>query len=193
MNSKAEIIVVSGLPRSGTSLMMQMLERGGIDIVADCERAADVDNPRGYYEFEAVKNLRDDATWIPMARGKAIKVVSLLLYNLPPAEQYRIIFMERNLDEVLVSQETMLQRRNQTAAPKEQIAEAYRVHLENLTDWLASQPNVSILKTGYAALIEQPRIQSQRIAEFLARPLNIEAMSEAIDPTLYRQRKRVAH
>src|ERR1041385_6926415 len=106
MNS--EIIVVSGLPRSGTSLMMQLLEAGGIEVVTDHRRAAGADNPRGYREFERGKKIKDDASWLPELRGKAVKMVSQLLYHLPATENYRIFFMERDLDEVISSQEKML-------------------------------------------------------------------------------------
>src|SRR6266513_5601629 len=103
MNS--EIIIVSGLPRSGTSLMMQMLDNGGIEVVTDNMRTADTDNPRGYYEFEKVKKIKQDVSWLPETRGKAFKMVSQLLYDLPPGERYRIIFMERDFDEMMLSQE----------------------------------------------------------------------------------------
>src|SRR5438445_13894335 len=106
----AEIIIVSGLPRSGTSVMMQMLENGGVEVLTDNLRTADTDNPRGYYELEPVKRIKRDASWLPQTRGKAFKMVSQLLYDLPPGESYRIIFMERDLDEVLASQEKMLRR-----------------------------------------------------------------------------------
>src|SRR5947209_18564630 len=115
MNS--EIVIVSGLPRSGTSLMMQMLEAGGLEVVTDGIRAADTDNPRGYYEFERVKKIKTDAAWLPGARGKAVKMVSQLLYDLPAGEAYRILFMDRDLDEVLASQEKMLARLGRSAAP----------------------------------------------------------------------------
>src|SRR5438876_12209503 len=126
----AEIIIVSGLPRSGTSLMMQMLDSGGVEVVTDHVRAADTDNPRGYHEFEKVKRIKQDASWLPLTRGKALKMVSQLLYDLPPGENYRIIFMERDLDEVLRSQEKMLERLNRPAAPREQIQAAYALHPE---------------------------------------------------------------
>src|ERR1700730_18485992 len=93
----SEIIIVSGLPRSGTSLMMQMLDRGGVEVVTDNLRTADTDNPKGYYEFEQVKTIKRDTTWLPATRGKAFKMVSQLLYHLPPVETYRVIFMERGL------------------------------------------------------------------------------------------------
>src|SRR3954447_18868200 len=116
-----EITIVSGLPRSGTSLMMQMLDGGGVEVVTDHVRTADTDNPRGYYEYEQVKAIKRDTSWLPATRGKAFKMVSQLLYDLPPAETYRIIFMERDLDEVLRSQEKMLTRLGRTPAPREEI------------------------------------------------------------------------
>src|SRR5262249_61192257 len=91
----SEIIIVSGLPRSGTSLMMQMLDQGGLEVVTDNIRTADTDNPRGYYEFERVKKIKEDTSWLPATRGKVFKMISQLLYDLPPTERYRVIFMER--------------------------------------------------------------------------------------------------
>src|SRR2546430_7498795 len=116
----SEIIIVSGLPRSGTSLMMQMLENGGVPVVTDHIRSADTDNPRGYYEFEQVKKIKTDTSWLPGTRGKAFKMVSQLLYDLPPSEKYMILFMERDWDEMLLSQEKMLQRLGKPVAPREQ-------------------------------------------------------------------------
>src|SRR5262245_57688671 len=120
-----DIIVVSGLPRSGTSLMMQMLDNGGIAVVTDNFRTADTDNPRGYYEYEKVKKIKQDASWLPGTRGKAFKMVSQLLYDLPPEEQYRILFMERDLEEMLLSQEKMLERLGRPPAPRAEIRRAY--------------------------------------------------------------------
>ena len=109
---------MSGLPRSGTSLMMQMLENGGVPVVTDHIRSADPDNPRGYYEYERVKKIKEDVSWLSETRGKAFKMVSQLLYELPSCEQYRIIFMERDLDEMLFSQDKMLARLNKPSAPR---------------------------------------------------------------------------
>src|SRR5262245_6505245 len=106
------VAVVSGLPRSGTSMMMKMLEAGGLTPYTDGERSADIDNPEGYYEFERVKDLeRDpDKSWVRGARGKALKVISFLLRHLPGENRYRIVYMRRHLDEVLKSQDKMLDR-----------------------------------------------------------------------------------
>ena len=167
----AEIIIVSGLPRSGTSLMMQMLASGGILTVTDNVRTADTDNPRGYYELEKVKKIKEDASWLPETRGKAFKMVSQLLFDLPPNEHYRIIFMERDLDEMLVSQEAMLQRRARAAAPREEIKRAFEKHLERLRDWLAEQPNMEVFYVKYSDLIKAPEEQAGASASsWAARP-----------------------
>jgi hypothetical protein len=183
------IIVVSGLPRSGTSLMMQMLDRGGVEIVTDHVRTADADNPKGYCELEQVKAIKRDATWLPATRGKAFKMVSQLLYDLPPGETYRILFMDRDLDEVLLSQEKMLTRLGRAPAPREQMARAYTIHLQRLHEWLSRQVNMSILRIRYSDLVAQPRDLAERVHEFLGGAVEVERMVRAVDPSLYRNRK----
>lgn len=185
----SEIIIVSGLPRSGTSLMMQMLDSGGVEVVTDHMRAADVDNPRGYYELERVKKIKQDASWLPTTRGKAFKMVSQLLYDLPASERYRIIFMERDLDEILTSQETMLQRLGRSSAPREQIREAFQLHLERLQAWLGEQPHLTVLCVNYNDLVQRPQEQAARVSDFLGGAANAERMAEAVDRSLYRNRK----
>jgi hypothetical protein len=188
----AEIIIVSGLPRSGTSLMMQMLDQGGIEAVTDNVRTADTDNPRGYYEFEGVKKIKHDAAWLSLIRGKAVKMVSQLLYDLPLCERYRIIFMERDLEEMLVSQEKMLQRLGRPAAPREEIKRAFTLHLERLHEWLARQPNMHVLRVSYNALLQHPPEQARLVAEFLCGKVDLERMVNSVDRTLYRNRKTEA-
>lgn len=183
-----EIIVVSGLPRSGTSLMMQMLSAGGIEVVTDSIRAPDTDNPRGYLEFEQVKKIKQDQSWLPATRGKAFKMVSQLLYDLPATERYRIIFMERDMNEVLASQEKMLARLKQPIAPSQDMARAYTLHLARLHDWLARQNNMVILNVAYKDMVETPALQAARVNEFLSGKLNVEAAAAIVDPTLYRNR-----
>ncbi len=185
----SEIIVVSGLPRSGTSLMMQMLDRGGIEVVTDKLRTPDVDNPRGYYEFEQVKKIKADASWLPEARGKAVKMVSQLLYDLPSSEKYLVIFMERDLDEMLDSQEKMLARLNQPSAPRDDIKRAFIRHLQRLREWLPTQPHLKVLDVRYNELIAHPDEQAARVSAFLGGRANAEAMAAAVDPSLYRNRK----
>jgi hypothetical protein len=187
MNS--EITIVSGLPRSGTSLMMQMLDNGGVEVVTDHVRTADTDNPKGYYEFEQVKAIKRDTSWLPAVRGKAVKMVSQLLYDLPASETYRIIFMERDLDEVLLSQEKMLTRLGRTPAPREDIRRAFAVHLERLHEWLPRQANIAVLRVSYNDLLERPREQAGRVRDFLGSTADVEGMMRTVDPSLYRNRK----
>jgi hypothetical protein len=183
------ITIVSGLPRSGTSLMMQMLASGGLDVVTDNIREADTDNPRGYLELEKVKKLKEDTSWIPATRGKAFKMVSQLLYDLPAGESYRIIFMERDLDEMIVSQEKMLERLNREKAPREEIRRAFLKHLERLREWLERQSNMHVLYVRYNELIAEPEVQAGRVSDFLDGKVDIREMIRAVDPALYRNRK----
>ena len=183
------IIIVSGLPRSGTSLMMQMLDKGGIPVVTDHIRTADRDNPRGYYEYEQVKRIKDDVSWLAEARGKAFKMVSQLLYELPSSERYRIIFMERDLEEMLVSQEKMLARLNKPSAPRAAIDRAFREHLRKVRTWLAGQANIEVLSVNYNDLMERPEEQAERVSAFLGGNADTGSMSKTVDPSLYRNRK----
>jgi hypothetical protein len=188
MKIDSEIIVVSGLPRSGTSLMMQMLDAGGIEVITDHVRTADVDNPRGYFELEQAKQVQRDTSWLPQARGKAFKMVSQLLYHLPPTERYRIIFMRRALDEMLASQKKMLQRRNAAAAPRDEIKEAYTLHLATLFEWLIGQTNMEVLIVSYNRLLDDPFRLSEEVSQFLGGRPAVEAMAHAVEPGLYRNR-----
>jgi RNase adaptor protein for sRNA GlmZ degradation len=187
--SSAEIIIVSGLPRSGTSLMMQMLEKAGIDVLADHIRAADPDNPRGYLEFERVKKTKEDSSWLPAARGKAVKMISQHLYDLPSTESYRVLFMDRDLEETLASQEKMLVRRGQPVAPRERIREAYLVHLERLHEWLGRQPNFSVCRIRYDALMSRALEMAEQVRQFLGGRGDPALMAAAVDPALYRNRR----
>lgn len=186
-----EIIVVSGLPRSGTSLMMQMLAAGGIAVLTDEIRAADTDNPRGYFELEKVKKIKQDASWLVQARGRAFKMVSQLLYDLPESESYSIIFMQRDLDEMLASQEKMLIRLGRKTAPREEIKRSYQTHLARLGDWLRSQPNMRTMYLRYNSVIGEPATKARQLGEFLQRDLNMDGMTRAVDPALYRNKSDV--
>ncbi len=183
-----EIIVVSGLPRSGTSLMMQMLDRGGIEIMTDNLRTADIDNPKGYYEFEDVKKVKQNADWLPSARGKALKAVSQLLYDLPPSERYRVIFMRRDLDEMLRSQEKMLLRLDRTPAPADKMKQAYELHLERLFAWLEKQSHLTTMFVNYGELMATPEPIATEVNQFLNGRANIAEMMACVDPALYRNR-----
>lgn len=183
-----DIIIVSGLPRSGTSLMMQMLAAGGIPAVTDEVRTADTDNPRGYYEFEQVKKTKQDASWLSAARGKVVKMVSPLLYDLPPTETYRVIFMQRDLDEVLTSQEKMLTRAGRTGVPREQMRASFLTHLEQLFTWLPSQRHMQVLTVNYNDLMQDAVGIVPKIVAFLDGRPAPDKMLESIDSTLYRNR-----
>jgi len=183
------ITVVSGLPRSGTSLMMQMLAAAGLEAVTDGQRGADVDNPRGYYEFEPVKKTRRDASWAPAARGKAVKVVSALLYDLPASERYRVVFMHRDMSEILASQAAMLERLGRTSAPSAQLRASFTAHLERLAEWLPHQTHLQVLELSYNELLRDPQPQIDRLAAFLPALPRPEGLRGAVDPSLYRNRE----
>jgi sulfotransferase family protein len=186
------ITIVSGLPRSGTSLMMQMLTAGGMTPVSDGERRADVDNPKGYLEWERIKQLPKDPTLINDAEGKVVKVISQLLLSLPPKHDYRVIFMQRPLSEVMASQDEMLRRRG-TFDPKVDnaaVLNAFRDHLYKVHSWLSSQPNIAVLRLPYHDVLNQANETAEKIKDFLGVPLNLEAMIQQVDQSLYRQRKK---
>ena len=187
----APVIVVSGLPRSGTSLMMNMLQAGGVPIVTDEQRTADDDNPKGYFELERVKQLsKGDVAWVDGAHGKAVKVISALLEHLPPSSSYKILFMHRRLPEVLASQKKMLERRGEPmdAIPDEKMADLFERHLQKIEGWLAAQPNMSVLYVPYHELAERPAPQIEQIVPFLGVDLDVPKMLAAVDPALYRNR-----
>jgi hypothetical protein len=187
--TRSWITVVSGLPRSGTSMMMQMLAAGGLPVLADHVRAADEDNARGYFEFESVKRTREDPSWLRGAAGKAVKMVYLLLYDLPPQHQYRVIFMQRTIEEVLASQRAMLQRRGTGGADlsPEQMGAAFRRQLEKVDQWLTSQPQFQVLKVDYHDVVTSPVAQAERVCEFLGAGLDAAARAAAVDPAMRRQ------
>jgi hypothetical protein len=184
------IVVVSGLPRSGTSMLMRMLAAGGLELVTDGERAADEDNPLGYFELERVKALdRGDAAWVPAARGKAVKVISFLLEKLPRGFDYRVVFLDRALPEVLASQRTMLARRGERSeTDDERMAEVFEAHLRKVRRLLREDARFEALEVAYAEVLADPAAQARRIARFLALPLDVDAMAAAVDASLYRNR-----
>jgi hypothetical protein len=184
------IIIVSGLPRSGTSLMMSMLEAGGVGLLTDGIRAPDEDNPKGYYEFERVKQIEHDQDWLDDARGKAVKMIAELLKHLPPVYSYQVIFMQRNLEEILASQRQMLIRRGEPTdkVKDDDLARMFRSHLERVQAWIAEQPNVDAVYVSYNDLLTDPAEQVRRVNGFLGGTLETEKMIKAIDASLYRQR-----
>jgi hypothetical protein len=186
------ITIVSGLPRSGTSMMMKMLEAGGISPMTDQLRTADEDNPKGYYEFERVKKMPDgDTAWLADAGGKAVKVISALLEHLPQGYTYKVIFMQRRIDEVLASQKQMLVRSDKPTdkVSDEKLAEMYGKHLAKIQSWLAAQPNFSVLYVDYNTMLSDPEVYAGQIARFLGDQVDNAKMVSVVDPSLYRQRK----
>jgi hypothetical protein len=184
----SEITIVSGLPRSGTSLMMQMLQCGGMTILTDEIRTADVHNPRGYFELEKVKKIKVDATWLSGAQGKVFKMVSQLLYDLPGREKYRVIFMDRNLDEVLSSQERMLTQLGRKAAGRQDMKRFFAIHLDRLEAWLQRQAHIQVLHVSYNDLVAQPTREAERVSKFLGAMPHVDKMVSAVDASLYRNR-----
>jgi len=184
------ITVVSGIPRSGTSLMMRMLEAGGIPALTDNLRQPDAHNPHGYYEYEPVKRLAQDSSWMESARGKSLKVIYRLLRHLPPSSEYRVIFMERDLREVFASQDDMLRTRGVENAGQKQdrLIAAFVAEVEEVRHWLAAQPNVQTMPVPYTAVIRDPAHWSDEVSRFLGGDLDTSAMAQVVEPKLYRHR-----
>jgi len=186
------LIVVSGLPRSGTSMTMQMLEAGGIGIATDNIRKPGDDNPKGYYEYERVKDLDKglDNSWLKEFRGKAIKIISFLLKELPETYNYKVVFMRRNLHEVLASQAKMLDNRaEKNESSDEKMLELYQNHLWRVDYLMKHRPCFELLNVDYKDVVENPRRQAERIREFLGNHLDVDKMTSAVDGTLYRNRR----
>ena len=187
----APIVVVSGLPRSGTSMLMKMLEAGGTQVVQDGVRTADDDNPRGYYEHERIKNLgrEPDKSWLRAARGKAIKVISYLLKDLPATHNYSVLFIRREMSEVLTSQQKMLDRRGEAASTDDdQMTELFENDLWRAGYLLKHAPQFEVLELRYTEVVENPRAQAERIRSFLDGSLEVDAMIGVVDKQLYRNR-----
>lgn len=186
----APIVVVSGLPRSGTSMAMQMLMAGGCPAITDGVREADEDNPRGYYEEERVKDLHQDdvdRAWVCGSRGKAIKIISFLLKYLPENNNYRIIFMRRDLDEILASQTRMLERRNEPIdTSDEDMLNLWKDHLWKVNYFLKRAPHMEFIEVLYSDAVQDPVGQAKRIRAFTGLDLNIREMAGVVDPSLYR-------
>lgn len=185
------VTVVSGLPRSGTSMLMRALEAGGLTVVTDAQRAADEDNPKGYYELERVKQLdKGDTAWIADAQGKVVKVISALLEHLPPGHHYRVLFMQRAMPEVLASQRKMLERRGESTdrVSDEELARLFAKHLQTVEAWLRSQPNFQVLVVDYNRMLADPLPWVRQINQFLDGRLDEQRMAAVVDPALYRNR-----
>ncbi|MCH7871448.1 MAG: sulfotransferase family protein [Planctomycetes bacterium] len=185
------VTIVAGLPRSGTSMAMRIIDQGGIPALIDEIRKADEDNPKGYYEFEPVKKTKKDASWLETAPGKVVKMVYRLLYDLPDNYQYRIVFMKRRLEEVIASQNVMLDRKGKAGGSlsDEQLLATFRKEIEKIEQWLAEQPNFKTLYVMYNEVLEDAGPKVAAINEFLGGNLDTEKMLAVVDKSLYRQRK----
>ena len=184
------ITIVSGLPRSGTSLMMQMLGAGGMTLLTDFERKPDDDNPRGYCEWEPAKLLPKQPERIDEAEGKAVKVISQLLMSVPQGRDYKLIFMERPLPEVLASQDEMLRRRGTVdSIGHDVMTRAFTKHLSEVAAWLEKRTDVPICRVGYRKALNSPREISEEVRTFLGIDLEVDAMVREVDPSLYRNRR----
>tara|TARA_B000000460_G_scaffold183378_1_gene131525 strand:+ start:448 stop:1107 length:660 start_codon:yes stop_codon:yes gene_type:complete len=188
-----DVIVVSGLPRSGTSMMMKMLDAAALSIMTDNERAADEDNPKGYFEYARVKDLKDEAdkSWVREARGQVLKVISHLLETLPDENFYRVILVRRDFDEIIASQNKMLERRGEeNQAADSTVKEAYIRHLVDIRYMVRRRPNFEMIEVQFMQAMEAPRIFATDVNKFLGGNLDVESMMAVVDLELYRNRKR---
>ena len=173
-------------------MMMQMLEAGGMAIVTDHIKKPDEDNPRGYYEYEKVKEIREDASWLKNCNGKVIKMVSALLYYLPKGKKYKVIFMVRDMEEMFESQEAMLQRLGGEGVDinYEEMIEKLEKHLLDVKDWVARQRNIEVTYIDYNEVIQNPQRKASLVSQFLKGQVNVEKMSTVVDKSLYRKRNK---
>jgi hypothetical protein len=185
-----EIVVVSGLPRSGTSLVMQMLAAGGMPILTDEHRQADEDNPKGYFEYEAVKRIARDQAWLGKACGKALKVVVPLVCFLPGGYRYRVILIERDYDEILASQATMIERRGESIPDsperRARLRQEYARIMEQTKNLLGGRADVQLLQLQYDKVLNDPAEAAQRISTYAGGALEPRRMAVAVDTSLHR-------
>jgi hypothetical protein len=171
-------------------MMMQALRAGGMPVLTDRHRAADESNPRGYLEFEPAKQIAHDHSWLPQAQGKAVKVVSALLRHLPRGYEYKVIFMQRALHEILASQQEMLRGRSANGGPNDaDVASLFERHLAAVRAWIARQPNMSVVYVDYHEVLRAPAQQLARVRDFLGAVLDLDAMVSVVDERLHRQRR----
>jgi hypothetical protein len=171
-------------------MMMRMLEAGGLPVLTDSVRTADEDNPEGYYEYERVKQIEEDQAWLGQARGRVVKMVSALLEHLPPVHHYKVVFMRREMAEILASQRKMLDRLGESDGEVDdaEMTRLFAQHLAKVTGWLEAQPNVDLLYVSYNDVLADPEAQAQRVSHFFWGKLDAAAMVDVIDPELYRNR-----
>jgi hypothetical protein len=172
-------------------MMMRMLAAGGMQVLTDYIRTADEDNPKGYYEFERVKQIEHDKAWLEDAQGKVVKMIAALLKHLPPSYEYKVVFVQRNISEVLASQRQMLLRRGKPAekVSDERMAALFERHLWQIEAWMATQPSMEVLYVRYGDVLADPAAQATRINRFLGGTLDVDKMADVVEPGLYRQRR----
>ena len=186
------IVVVSGLPRSGTSMTMKMLDAAGLGCISDGQRQADVDNPEGYFEDERVKELGqiEDTGWLRGARGRVIKIVSPLLQHLPPGNSYKVIFMRRDIEEILASQQKMLERRGEASDTEDdRMAQLFEADLFRARYLMKRASQFDFTEIHYRKTLEDPVAAAEQIRDFLGMNLDVDEMISVVDPELYRNRK----
>lgn len=189
-STSAYLTIVSGLPRSGTSMMMRMLKLGGLPVLTDKQRTADDDNPNGYYEFEAVKQTAEDSSWLDGSEGSAVKMVYRLLYDLPGDRSYRVLFMRRNLDEVLASQQVMLNRHGVAEdAHHGQLMQLFRAEIDSFYKWVKTKSHIELIDVDYNLILADPRKELMKVNDFLGGSLDLDKMVDSVDASLYRNRK----
>ncbi len=172
-------------------MMMSALKNGGMSLLVDNVRQADANNPKGYFEFEMVKKLpKGDDSWLDIAHGKAVKIISALVTFLPDRYLYKIIFLERDMDEILASQQRMLTRLSKTAddgQSDEALRQSYTEHLEDISSWLGDQSWLQTLYVSYNDILRQPEKEFRKVAAFLEDRVDSQLMAQVVDPTLYRE------
>ncbi len=205
LDPRCTITIVSGMPRSGTSMMMQMLEAAGLEIESDGERCADADNPNGYFELEAVKRLEGDASFLAHSLGKVVKIVAPLLVHLPTTYDYRVVFMERDMDEVMASQRAMLRRSGDRESSEYEcraLDRAFSERIRIVKDRLAESENIRTCYVSHRNVLDSPEKASLEVVGFLdetgafaKEPYSLEErqrlslrMVGIVDRSLYRQR-----
>ncbi len=172
-------------------MIMQMLEAGGVEVLSDGQRQADDDNPRGYYELEAVKQTRDDPSWLERAPGKAVKLISQLLYDLPEGTRCRVIFLRRQMGEILASQRKMLERRGEARgaeADDGEMAQIFESHLRDVLGWVREREGLELMEVWYGDVLGETERVAGEMAVFLERELDMQAMANVVDGGLHRNR-----
>jgi len=183
---KDQIVIVSGLPRSGTSLMMQMLNQGGITVLTDNNRQADESNPKGYFEYDPVMSIHKDNSWLDLAKNKSVKVVAPLLKFLDPKYRYKVIFMSRDLTEIVKSQQKMIGKDPETLPTR--LFEAYKKHLNQVEIWKNKEPGVELIYLNYKDVLENTEESVEKVVSFIGIDMNKDAMIGCVDTSLYHNR-----